>query len=105
MNKKIIEEFMKTDGKDAFFNFIEEASKGNPGAAMFTLELMRRNPKNSWGAIQRMIAIGITGDKLYMLWNDCCDCNFDKALNVMLNNSTEDIMNHINYKEGRGIKY
>lgn len=47
----------------------------------------------------------IRGAKLYMLWNDCCDRNTDKTMNIMLENPIEDIVKHINFEGGRGIKY
>ena len=56
-------------------------------------------------AFQRMQDNNITGSKLYMLWNDCCNRDTEYALNIMLNNSIEDINKHINYEGGRGIPY
>ena len=40
-----------------------------------------------------------------MIWNDCCDRNAEKALDIMLNNDIDDIRYHINYEDGRGIPY
>jgi len=56
-------------------------------------------------AFQRMQDNGIVGDKLYMLWNDCCGRDTRKALDIMTTHSVEDIIHHINYDEGRGIPY
>ena len=52
---------------------------------------------------QRMQDNGITGSRLYMLWNDCCDRDTKKALAVMGKMAVEEIVRHINYKGGRGI--
>lgn len=105
MNKKQIEEFMEVEGKEVLFNFIKKATENNIGATMFCFECIRRSQNKAVAGILRMIEIKVTGDKLYMLWNDCCSCNFEKTMNVMLNNSTEDIFQHINYDNGRGIEY
>ena len=56
-------------------------------------------------AFQRMQDNDITGVKLYMLWNDCLDRNTQRAIDIMLNNSIEDIKEHINAAGGRGIPY
>ena len=49
--------------------------------------------------------LDITGDKFYMIWNDCCNRDVDKTLKVMLENSKEDILKHLNYENCRGIPY
>ena len=88
------------------FNICE----GYPGALTFlTLayaptksmpELMK-----SERAFQRMQDNHITGAKLYMLWNDCCNRDTEYTIEIMLRNSIEDIIKHINYEGGRGIPY
>lgn len=40
-----------------------------------------------------------------MLWNDCCDRNTAKAVDIMLAKSIEDIFAHLNYERGRGIPF
>lgn len=40
-----------------------------------------------------------------MLWNDCCDRNTFKTLDIIISHTIEDIEEHINYKNGRGIPY
>ena len=88
------------------FNICE----GNPGALTF-LTLAYAPTKSlselikSEGAFQRMQDNHITGAKLYMLWNDFCNRDTEYALDIMLNNSIEDINKHINYEGGRGIPY
>ena len=37
--------------------------------------------------------------------DDCCNRDTDKAVNIMLTHSIEDIVEHINYEHGRGIPY
>ena len=78
----------------------------NPGALQFFCELMdTKAPEIGLTALDRMYFYGLRGDKLYMIWNDCCDRNTEKTLNIMLNNSIDDINKHINYENGRGIEY
>ena len=52
---------------------------------------------------QRMQENGITGDKLYMLWNDCCGRDTGLALETMMCMDMEEIVRHINYDGGRGF--
>lgn len=88
------------------FNICE----GNPGALTF-LTLAYAPTKSmpelirSERAFQRMQDNHITGDKLYMLWNDCCNRDTEHTIEIMLKNSIDDIIEHINYEGGRGIAY
>jgi len=62
-------------------------------------------PSRAEPAFRRMQDNGITGDKLYMLWNDCCDRDTVKAVDLMTHDTIENITRHINHKGGRGIPY
>lgn len=77
--------------------------KGNPGALTFVMLAYEYNPYRAEAAFRRMQNNGITGDKLYMLWNDCCDRDVEQALVNMECMSMEEIVSHINYEGGRGI--
>ena len=86
--------------------------EGNPGALTFYTEAhdlcVYRGFILSFAAqkaFDRMLENGITGDKLYMLWNDCCDRDTEKALKIISEHDIDDIVKHINYENGRGIKY
>lgn len=79
--------------------------EGNVGALTFLMEAYDIDLFGAEKAFQRMQDNNITGSKLYMLWNDCCKRDTKKALNVMNTNTIEDIINHINYENGRGIEY
>ena len=78
---------------------------GNVGALTFLMEAYDIDLFGAEKAFQRMQDNNITGSKLYMLWNDCCDRDTKKALQIMKNNTIQDIVEHINYENGRGIKY
>lgn len=82
-------------------------SEGNPGAATFCMEAMHQEnaAKYAIAAIERMKALDITGDKLYMVWNDCCNRDTEKTLTVMLEKSKDDLIKHLNYENGRGIPF
>lgn len=79
--------------------------EGNPGAFTFMMEAYDLNMFKAEGAFQRMQDNNIRGAKLYYLWNDCCEKNTDKTLNIMLEKPIEDIVKHINFEGGSGIKY
>ena len=78
-------------------------AEGNPGAMTFLVTAYRLAPIAAEAAFKRMKENGITGAKLYMLWNDCYDRNVFIAMQVMKNCSIEKIKEHINYENGRGI--
>lgn len=79
----------------AFMEFVSQLAQGNPGAMAFTMELLANGDDASRDmaitALKRMDAIGIRGSKLYMLWNDCCGRDNEKAVIEMLNRSTQEL--------------
>lgn len=79
--------------------------EGNAGALTFFMDAYKMNSYGADKAFQRMKENSITGDKLYMLWNDCCDRDVEKTIQVMTNHTIEDILQHINYENGRGTRY
>ena len=79
--------------------------EGNPGALTFMMEAYDNFLFKAERAFARMRDNNISGSKLYMLWNDCCDRNTEKAVNIMCENDIDDIIQHINYDHGRGVRY
>ena len=96
---------MSNDNLNLLSSIAAKYTDYNPGALTFFCEAVKRKPDISLTAVDRMLFYGITGSKLYMLWNDCCDRDTEKTLYIMLENSIEDINKHINYENGRGIEY
>ena len=86
------------------FEFITKVAKGNVGAATFCMEALQSGNKNFFAALSRMLDLDITGEKIYLIWNDCCDRDTDKAIRVMLEESKADILDHIDVfkNQGRG---
>ena len=79
--------------------------KGNSGALNFLMLAYKEYLFKAERGFQRMLDNNITGSKLYMLWNDCCDRDTGMAVNIMCENDVDDIIKHINYENGRGIPY
>lgn len=79
--------------------------KGNPEALTFLIDAYKVDMFGAEIAFKRMQDNDITGDKLYMLWNDCCDRDTKKTISIMTKHTIKDILQHINYENGRGIKY
>lgn len=78
---------------------------GNPGAAKFVTEAYKKNAVRAENGFLRMLSIGVVGDKLYMLWNDCCGCDTVLAMAAMNVFAEDEILRHINYEQGRGIPF
>lgn len=76
---------------------------GNPGALTFLMQAYDVNMFRAERGFQRMQDNGITGSKLYMLWNDCCDRDTELALWAMEYMAVSEIVRHINYEGGRGL--
>jgi hypothetical protein len=79
--------------------------EGNPGALTFLTDAYKDNPFKAEQGFQRMQNNNITGCKLYILWNDCCDRDTEKTVRIMCENDIDDIVTHINYENARGIPY
>ena len=77
--------------------------EGNPGALTFLMEAYDKNLFLAERGFQRMQNAGITGSRLYMLWNDCCGRNTEMAMDIMQNKAIDIILHHIDGGEGRGI--
>ena len=87
-----------------------DIAKGNPGAVAFMVEAY--NPDKSMvellrveAAFKRMRKNNIQGAKLSLLWNDCCNRDTEKAIEIMRTKEIAEILEHINYEGGRGIKF
>ena len=53
---------------------------GNPGALQFLMQAYDMDMFKAEQGSQRMQRAGITGARLYMLWNDCCNRDTEAAL-------------------------
>ena len=83
----------------------EQFAAGNPGALNFIMEAYALNALHAENGFMKMLSIGVTGDKLYMLWNDCCDRDTALAVAAMNVFAEDEILRHINYEGGRGIPF
>lgn len=94
---------------DGIFKIIAEISDGNPGACTCIAEMLQ---KKDWhGGTDPLLMvlifdqIEIYGEKIYMLWNDCCGRSLTK-LELVLKNyqygklSAQTIRNHIDLNYG-----
>lgn len=82
-----------------------EICGGNPGALQFLMAAYRVDMFKAEIAFQRMQDNHITGAKLYMLWNDCCDRDTELALEIVHTVPIDKIIEHINYEGGRGFPF
>ena len=91
---------------DLLFATIVKYCGNNPGAISFFMEsLSYANPSIAIQAFERMYKNNIREEKLYMLWNDCCDRNTGEAIYIMNKKPITEIIEHINYEHGRGIPF
>lgn len=76
----------------------------NPGALAFIMEAGKMFDERADKGFKRMQAHNITGSKLYILWNDCCARNTEKAIRVMFEEDIDVIIKHVTHA-GRGIPF
>lgn len=77
-------------------------SEGNPGAAQVVFELLQSEPLE----LLTCDTIGLYGEKLYMLWNDCCNRDMAVMHKVLLayrtgRVSADEIHEHLSGGYGR----
>ena len=77
--------------------------EGNPGALTFLMDAYRQEPFVAERAFQKMQDAAITGARLYMLWNDCCNRDTELAVRAMNALDVDRIKEYINYYGGRGL--
>lgn len=80
-------------------------AEGNPGALAFLMNAYDMDAFKAERGFQKMQDAGITGSRLYMLWNDCCGRNTGLALIVMNEEDIGTILHHIDGGCGRGIPF
>ena len=69
--------------------------KGNPGALTFLMNAYDLDMFAAEKGFKRMEKAGITGSWLYMLWNDCCNRDTEKAIKAMNEIDIEVIKDHV----------
>lgn len=99
----MIEEERRKNGGNRMVTF--EICEGNPGALTFLMGAYDADPFGAEVGFDRMNRHGITGTKLYMLWNDCCGRDTQQALLIMKVCDVDEIKRHINYEGGRGFPF
>lgn len=77
--------------------------ENNIGCLTFLIEAYDKSPFYAETGFQRMSDNNITGDKLYMVWNDCCKRDTMKTLNVINKCNIDFIIEKLNYDKGMGI--
>ena len=77
--------------------------ENNIGCLTFLMEAYDKKLFYAERGFQRMQDNNITGSRLYMLWNDCCNRDTLKTLDVMNICSIDFIIKKINYEHGRGL--
>ena len=65
--------------KDAIIAMAE----GNPGAASAMIDMLSANETKGTFGLLYLDTLGIYGEKLYMLWNDCCGRDSTKVFDTL----------------------
>lgn len=90
---------------DTTMDLMIKMSEGNPGALMTCTELLKLGTSGVV-AIIFLDYLGIYGERLYMLWNDCCDRDIQRvmkvvsAVNAEKKLSEEDVRKHVSGVRG-----
>lgn len=108
MNVNFEDHRKNNEAKDAFVGMMAYLADGNIGAVAFISDVLDRCVKEKDEiaalALTRAKAFNIVGTKLYLLWNDCCGKDTDKAIRVLAENSKDDIMEHLTFDARCNVK-
>ena len=104
--------FHRLSHMDSNVEIVQKLSEGNPGAMSVVCNILKKSETNIDLIMYLLVfdSLEVYGAKLYMLWNDCCDRDFDKlfaVIDALVDGkySEEHIHAHINYNGGRGIPF
>lgn len=94
--------------KSVFVDMMVCLSDGNIGAVAFITDVLDKAFKEQDElaalALSRAKTFNIVGTKLYLLWNDCCGRDTDKAIRVLAEHSKDDIMEHLTFDARCNVK-
>lgn len=62
---------------------IVDIAKGNPSAMSFLFEVMQDYPSDALDVFLNLLRLDITGSKAYMIWNDICDRDTEKSIDLI----------------------
>lgn len=90
---------MRLTPQDTTMDLMLKMSEGNPGALTTCMELFQLGTPGVVALIN-LDDIGLYGEKLYMLWNDCCGRDASKVVRVVEARnfgklSDQDIRDHV----------
>lgn len=108
MNVNFEDHRKNKEAKDAFVGMMAYLADGNIGAIAFISDVLDKCAKEKDEiaalALTRAKAFNIVGTKLYLLWNDCCNKDTDKAIRVLAEHSKDDIMDHLTFDARCNVK-
>lgn len=108
MNVNFEDHRKNKEAEEAFVGMMACLADGNIGAVAFITDVLDKAFKEKDElaalALTRAKTFNIVGTKLYLLWNDCCGRNTDKAIRVLAENSKDDIMDHLTFDARCNVK-
>lgn len=108
MNVNFEDHRKNKEAKEAFVEMMACLADGNIGAVAFISDVLdkciKEKDETAALALSRAKTFNIIGTKLYLLWNDCCERDTDKAIRVLAENSKDDIMDHLTFDARCNVK-
>lgn len=108
MNVNFDDHRKNKETKEVFIEMMACLADGNIGAVAFITDVLDKAVKEKDElaalALTRAKTFNIVGTKLYLLWNDCCGRDTDKAIRVLAENSKDDIMDHLTFDQRCNVK-
>lgn len=83
--------------EDSFADAMCILSDGNPGALtfMFNMITIVISPMELMKILFKLDESEIYGSHIYMIWNDCCDRDTEKAIKMIKNLSTQELRSYV----------
>lgn len=88
--------------KDFTIRLLQNYAQGNPGAAIFLTQLLKKQPSGK--ALLQITDLGIKGTNLYVLWNDIAGKDFKKLYKVLGEVPKEILIEACSKQDRSGLK-
>lgn len=86
------------------FDIITDLSDGNPGALTFLMEAFNEGVPEFFPTVLKLDTAEIYGPEAYILWNDCCDRDIKKTIQMIKKLDVDELRSYV-IDRGYGKKY
>lgn len=96
---------MKLSLTDTPKDILTKMSNGNPGCISFLMGVLNNSNEDFFYCCLKLDSMEMYGSEIYQLWNDCCDRDTDKTIQIIRTYSNKEIISHVRNGKARADKF